>query len=167
MIHKLKTWLTSLNNERSPEAPDDRSAVCAILLEAVESSETSAAGARQEALDLLRTLLARHFDISAAEADELIALTQEARQKAIDLWPFTTVLAQRMGETQKFHLLIMVWRVILADGLLDAQEDALARRLCSMLAVNHSVAMRAKKQARQDLDHAAPKSNSPEQEPTP
>jgi uncharacterized tellurite resistance protein B-like protein len=123
---------------------DLRVAVCAILLEAAEVDQEVAESERR----LVRALLREEFELSDAEVDDLIDLTHKARRDASDLWPFTTAIAREWLPAQKRDLLVMVWRVIFADGRLDAYEDQLARKLQMMLSVNHSVLMEAKQLAR-------------------
>jgi len=124
--------------------PEMRVAVCAILLETAEAdSEVDPAEER-----MIREALREHFDLSADEVEELIALTQQERSQSHDLWPFTNAVARQSSPEEKRDILTMVWRVILADERLDAYEDQLARRLQQMLSVNHSLLMEAKQAAR-------------------
>lgn len=123
---------------------DLRVAVCAILLEAAEVDQE----VPEEERRMVRALLREQFELSDAEVDDLIDLTHKARRDASDLWPFTTAIAREWLPAQKRDLLVMVWRVIFADGRLDAYEDQLARKLQMMLSVNHSVLIEAKQLAR-------------------
>ena len=124
--------------------PEERVAVCAILLEVAEADRDEAPLEFRE----VTTQLQNHFGLSEAEVEELIALTEAQREASTDLWPFTTALARDYTPERKQEVLAMVWQVIFADGKLDPYEDHLARRLQAMLSVNHSVLMAAKAQAR-------------------
>ncbi len=124
---------------------DLRVAVCAILLEAAEVDQEVPDSERR----VLRALLKGEFELDDDGAEELITLTREARRDASDLWPFTTAISREWLPAQKRDLLVMVWRVIFADGRLDAYEDQLARKLQMMLSVNHSVLIEAKQIARE------------------
>lgn len=123
---------------------DLRVAVCAILLEAAEVDQE----VPEQEREMVRALLQEEFQLDHAGVDELIQLTHKARRDASDLWPFTTAIAREWLPAQKRDLLVMVWRVIFADGRLDAYEDQLARKLQMMLSVNHSVLIEAKQLAR-------------------
>ena len=147
MLTKLRDFFRNdPDGVRPGSAEDDlRVAVCAILLEVAEVDQEVPEGERR----MVRALLREEFELSDAEVDDLIDLTHKARRDASDLWPFTTAIAREWLPAQKRDLLVMVWRVIFADGRLDAYEDQLARKLQTMLSVNHSVLMEAKQLARE------------------
>ena len=86
--------------------------------------------------------------------ESLILETQRERARATDLWPFTNAISRAYTPEQKRALLVMVWRVIFADGRLDPYEDQLAHRLERLIGVNHSVLMEAKQLARDQLPAA-------------
>jgi uncharacterized tellurite resistance protein B-like protein len=150
LMDKLKSVLASpvqglRGGERAP-AFDPLVASCAILFEMAESDQEIAVEERR----LIEHMLGEKFGLSAAEVQSLIAETERARAQATDLFPFTHAIAQQYTPEEKRTLLVMVWRVIFADGRLDPYEDQLAHRLQRMLAVNHSLLMEAKRLAREE-----------------
>ena len=123
-------------------------AVCAVLLEVAHADQEFTEEERHRIAEMLQA----HFDLDAGEAEELMTRAQGERAKTPDLWPFTRAISQNSTPEEKSQVLEMVWRVVFADGRLDAHEDQLVRKLQSMLAVNHSVVIAAKQRARQDPD---------------
>ena len=145
MIDKFKKWFYSTGESRARTAPDLSVATCALLLEAAEADQE----VPPEEHAAIVSLLQEHFSLSLEEVEQLIAQTQRERSGATDLWPFTNAISRAYAPEQKLELLVMVWRVIFADGRLDPYEDQLAHRLERMLSVNHSLLMEAKALARQ------------------
>lgn len=129
----------------SQNLPEEQVAVCAILLEVAEADAEFDPEEHDRIIELLRA----RFDLTDEEVNELIEVTEAERAKVPDLWPFTNAIAKVQGPEYKLGLLTMVWQIIFADDELSAYEDQLARRLQSMLSVNHSVLMDAKARARE------------------
>jgi uncharacterized tellurite resistance protein B-like protein len=77
--------------------------------------------------------LASHFGLDAAGVEDLLARAEQARREAIDLHGFSAVLVRRHDERQRLALAETIWRVILADGQLTADESILARRIGNLL----------------------------------
>lgn len=120
-----------------------RLATCVILLEVanvdLEFSEV-------ERDHLVETIRAR-FDLSSSDAHELMATAQAARDKSVDLWQFTHSLNEHCSIAEKIDVIEEVWRVICADGMLDAYEDHLVRRLSFLLNLTHAQLIDAKLKA--------------------
>ncbi len=147
MLNKLKALLVlEEQSARLTEAkPDPKVAVCAVLLEVARADQDFDPAERRTIVTVLR----RQFELSEAEVEELIAATEAERSGTPDLWPFTNALRRVFSPDEKLDLLVMVWQVVFADEVLDAHEDLLVRKLTTMLSVNHSVVMEAKRRARE------------------
>jgi uncharacterized tellurite resistance protein B-like protein len=149
-MNKLKQLIAApamgLRGNRRTEAPDPLVASCAILLEMAESDQDFTGEERR----LIESLLQEKLGLSGEEVKALMVQTEKERARATDLFPFTHAIAESYTPEQKRTLLVMVWRVIFADGRLNPYEDQLAHRLQRMLAVNHSLLMEAKQLARQE-----------------
>ena len=147
MIAQLKRLLGSGDTADTQAPPDLRVATCAVLLEAAESDQDFPPEERETIVSVLR----KEYGLSPDEVESLILETQRERARATDLWPFTNAISRAYTPEQKRALLVMVWRVIFADGRLDPYEDQLAHRLERLIGVNHSVLMEAKQLARDQL----------------
>lgn len=146
MLNKIKAMLKPAeSSERLTEAkPDQQVSVCAILLEVAWADDDFAPEERETIVGLLR----EHFGLGAGEVEELIALTEAERARMTDLWPFTHSISRTYSPDEKLELMEMVWQVVFADDKLDDHEDQLVRKLQTMLAVNHSLVIKAKLKAR-------------------
>jgi len=154
MFDAIRSFLTdeSRSRRQSENLPDEQVALCAILVEVAEADRDFDPEEYKEIILQLRG----HFSLETAEAEKLIELTQQERDKSTDLWPFTRMIGQTYSVEQKAEVLTMVWQVILADERLDPYEEQLARRLQTMLSVNQSVLMSAKEKARKDRKARGP-----------
>ena len=149
MLNRLKSLLASEagGSQRLTEIkPDPRVAVCAILLEVAQADQDFDPKERETIVRVLRD----KFDLSLEEVEQLIELTQAERGKHPDLWVFTNSIGRAYTPDEKYSVMVMVWQVIFADDVLDAHEDMLVRKLQLMLAVNHSLVINAKQQAREN-----------------
>ena len=77
--------------------------------------------------------LATHFRLDAAGVEVVLARAERERREAIDLHGFSAVLVRGLDERQRLGLLEVIWRVILSDGQLTADESILARKLGNLL----------------------------------
>ncbi len=128
----------------APDAEDElRVAACALLLELAHSDDTFS----PEEQRLIEEALGRHFGLSAEEGRGLIALAEERRRKAIDLHEFTRIVSTRYDEGQRMVLAELMWRVVDADGALSNHEEALMRKIASLLDLRPGYLAAARKRA--------------------
>ena len=123
-----------------------RVAACALLLELAHSDDTFS----PEEQRLIEEALGRHFGLSAEEGRGLLALAEERRKRAIDLHEFTRIVSARYDEGQRMVLAELMWRVVDADGELSRHEDALMRKLASLLDLRPGYLAAARKRAAPD-----------------
>lgn len=135
MLRALKHLLGS-GNAGGPVTGDgterDRSlevAAAALLLESANADDHVHAFEHAA----IAQALARHFGLDVAGVEDLLARAERARRDAIDLHGFSTVLVRGLDERQRLSLLEVIWRVILSDGQLTADESILARKLGNLL----------------------------------
>jgi len=76
---------------------------------------------------------------------------QSVRDDANDLWQFTNWLNQTCNKQEKIEILEELWRVIFADGQLDAHEDYLVHQLQRLMNLTHPDLIAAKLKVRQEL----------------
>jgi uncharacterized tellurite resistance protein B-like protein len=114
------------------DTPDSRRlalAACALLLELAHADDEFSEEERHH----IEETLQRHFGLPPEEADELIRLADEERQRSIDLYQFTSLITRNYDEGQRMVLAEVMWRLVYADGELAAHESYLLRRLSSLL----------------------------------
>ena len=133
-------------------APDPdqelRVAACALLLELAYSDDTFS----PEEQRLIEESLGRHFSLSPEESRGLMALAEERRRAAIDLHEFTRLVSQRYDEGQRTVLAELMWRVVDADGELTRHEEALMRKVASLLDLRPGYLAAARKRGAADRE---------------
>jgi uncharacterized tellurite resistance protein B-like protein len=131
----LERLIAALTGEEGHgEAPVEagRVAIAAILVEAGRSDDTYLEPERAT----IDRVLAERFGLSPAEAAALRLRGEEAQAQAVDLVRFTRVIKDAVPHEDRVAVIVAVWRVIYADGALDADEDSLVRRLSGLLYVS-------------------------------
>ncbi len=119
-------------------------ATCAILLEAANADNNLS----DEEMSHIRKALSQFHEMDSAEINELLAITREEAEAAIDMWQFTNLINQTYSTEEKLRLMEHIWLVILSDGTLDKFEDYIARKLQHLLRLNHKEWIAAKLNAR-------------------
>lgn len=104
-------------------------AACALLLELAYADDEFSTAERAH----MESALLRHFNLDAAAAGALIALANQERQQAVDLWQFSSLIAQRYDLGQKMVLAEVMWGLILADGTVAEHEAYLVRKMANLL----------------------------------
>lgn len=88
--------------------------------------------------------LSDQFQLDPEDAAELL---REARQEHADvtsLQPYVEALNRNLTRQDKRELLDGLWRVAHADGVLDAHEEHMMRRIADMLYLSHADYIQAK-----------------------
>lgn len=99
-------------------------------------------------IEHIRELLARRFQLSTAEALELIGLARQEVAEATSLYQFTGLVNEHFSAQDKYDLVRQLWEVAYADGVLNKREEALIRQIAELLHLPHSGFVQARRQAR-------------------
>lgn len=130
-----------------PDPAGDRdrlpTAACALLLELAHADNEFDESERRHIEDALT----RHFALPADRVRELIALADEERRRAVDLYQFTSLITQHYDEGQRLLLAEIMWRLVYADGKLAKHEMYLMRKLSALLDLRPGYLAEARKRA--------------------
>jgi uncharacterized tellurite resistance protein B-like protein len=145
VLNRLKALLAGPSGPEPP-TPESRGrhAVAALML-ALARSDDDYSSAEREAV---RLILERDLEVPSDEVDGLLAEADEARAASIDLWSFTHSVREEWNREERFGILVMLWRVALADGRLAGREDHLMHRLGDLLGFSQRELIRAKQDAK-------------------
>ena len=141
MLRKLKDLLSEA--PAAAQKVDLVSLTLAVSILLLETARADEEFSPQERDHILSTLKVR-FSLSPEEAQELIETARARREESLDLWRFTNRINQALDREEKRKVLEEVWRVIYADGTLDAHEDYLVHKLANLLNLRHSELIEAK-----------------------
>lgn len=119
---------------------DVRVAACAILIEM--------AGMDGEFSDDEKNRILKHLEethaLTTQEAEELVQTASRELKGAVDMWHFTNLVNQNYTKEEKLRVIEIMWKVVYADGRLDAHEDYLAHKLGNLLRISHKELMDVK-----------------------
>lgn len=119
---------------------DPRIAACALLLEMAHiDGEFSS-----EEKDNLLSLLKNEFELSGADAHEMIKSAEEELSNSLDLWKFADMINENFSIEEKLRVVELLWELIYTDGRIDKHEDYLIHKLAHLLRITHSQLIDAK-----------------------
>jgi uncharacterized tellurite resistance protein B-like protein len=147
MLKTLTSLLDRLAGPKQTERLGDddlRTASAALLVHAMAIDGM----VREEEAERLRHLIAAHFGLPPDDVNRLLIEAERQERDSIDIYRFTSVLRDRLSLDQKRDIIAMMWRVVFADGRLEALEDNLIWRTAELLAVPTRDRMQLKQMVR-------------------
>lgn len=136
------------SDRRAPASSDVRLAACALLLELAYADGEFSPPERQ----YLEGALVRQFGVDEPTAQELLELAQEERERSVDHFQFTRLIAEQYDLGQKMVLAEVMWGVILADQQLADHEAYLVRKLARLLELEPGYLAQARRAATETGD---------------
>ena len=130
MFETLKRLFASSEGPKE-ETLSPELATAVLLVEAALSDGVYADVEEKEII----TVLCAGFDLDETRAAALLEEAEDLAEAAVDHHRFTYVVKQ-LSREQRLTILEDLWRVALADGERDIQEDALIRRLAPLLGLS-------------------------------
>lgn len=118
-------------------------AAAALLIEVIQSDDHVSDAERETLL----ASIAKQFDLSENEAQELLTLAHAEARDATDLHQFTTLINREFAPEQKIALIEDLWRAAFADQTLHKHEEHLIRRIADLIHVPHASFIAAKLRA--------------------
>lgn len=115
-------------------------AAAVLLVEVARSDNDFSDAERQTVLASVQ----RRFGLSAAEAQEMLALAEAESREAHDIFQFTSKIDASFSPEQKVKLIEELWRAAYADSVVHEYEEHLIRRVADMLHLSHSQFIAAK-----------------------
>ena len=143
MIGKLKSILmgdTAFGEQAESQEDRQQLALASLLVEMARADFDET----HDEHSLIIDLLARHYDLSAAESLELLNKARAANNNAVCLFDFTRSLHNSLDAEQKTDVIRLLWQEANADNKLDKYEDYLVRKVADLLYVSDSDVIRLK-----------------------
>ena len=149
MLKQIKEFFqgeaTSLDVDKSgePTNKDLQVATGVLLLEMAGADEDFA----PEEVRAIFSTMEEQFNIKDMETLEIMESAESLRQEQGKIDEFIKTLNQSFDDRQKQLLLAMVWKVVIADQLIDKYEERFANQLRLRLQLTEEQAEEAKKLA--------------------
>jgi uncharacterized tellurite resistance protein B-like protein len=88
--------------------------------------------------------LSRRFELSSADATELMEAADEIRKKTVDHFALTNYIRKNTPLEDRIEIVKAMWRLVYSDGRLTDYEGYLVRKLADLLGLEHHVMIDAK-----------------------
>ena len=149
MIRDILDWFQGHLEEEvaAGDGHDLHLAVAALLMEVSRADHDKDSSERQAILDILD----RKFTFTPEELTQLVQLGEDETDTSHDLYQFTRVINDHYDYDGKVALVRTLWEVAYADGLLEAIEDHIIRRIAGLLHVDHQEFVRTRIEVRDSL----------------
>lgn len=125
--------LFSTPDARADLQPEDARAALATLLVRIARADDHYAAEEQTMItDVLKT----RYDLSDADAQQLKENAETLEEQAPDTVRFTKLVKDAVPYEDRSGVVEALWRVALADGARDHEEDGFIRLVVNLLGVN-------------------------------
>ena len=94
--------------------------------------------------EIILSLIHQNFSLTAEQTTSLLELAERQREQATDYFQFTSLINKEYNLEQKIRLIESLWKIAFIDGLLDANEEYLVRKIAALLHVPHTDFIMAK-----------------------
>jgi uncharacterized tellurite resistance protein B-like protein len=149
MFQALHRLLTGLDDAPRAAGQNDTAFALAVLLIEVARTDDRFDGAEES---IIERMLARRFDLGRHEVVALVEAAKERALQATDLFHFTRVVVDEMGERERVGVVEMLWEVAEADGKCTGDEDSLIRRVAGLIYVSDRDRGDARRRVRERLN---------------
>ena len=129
MFDKLKTFFDKKTDISEINFDSEKIAVVALLISTAKYDGNFDESERLE----IQKLIKSYFSLSNENTDGLFKAAEEIENKANDLQQFTSSLNKVLNEEEKLKIIELIWKIIMADGIIDNYEENLVRRLSGLL----------------------------------
>jgi len=147
MLRRLRHFMASVADPAGPQDPAARVrlAVAALLVEIARADHDEQAVEHAA----ISGLMARHFQLDTAAAEELLTEARTAVDDSVSLRQFTAPLHEALSYQEKLEIVAMLWQVALEDSSLDKYEDYLISKMADLLYVSRGDVVRLRYEASQ------------------
>jgi uncharacterized tellurite resistance protein B-like protein len=124
-------------------------ATCAIFLEIAYSDDDFSNIEK----DVIFNILRKQFNLNDTEIEKLIEHTEEVRKKSVSLYEFTEIINNNLSAEEKYKIVENLWRIILADKVINSYEEYFIRKISGNLNVSHTNLIAAKFTVKKEMEN--------------
>ncbi len=150
MIDRLLSFLGISDGEVSADVDETRiqHATAVLLVEIARADHERLAIEHDAMLESLR----ENFSLSAVEAERVLSRAETAAENSVSLYEFTRILHAELSYDEKETIIEMLWRIALADKVLDKYEDYMVGKIADLLYVVRGDVIRLRNRVYESLD---------------
>ena len=135
MLDAIKSFISEITgqDEQVEERPviDKKLAAAALMVQVMSADGV----VRPQEEAKLRSVLAENYGLSPDETENLAEQAEDAQERAVDLYGFTSVLKRDMSEEERLTVVEDLWEMVFADGHLHEFEDNVVWRVAELLGI--------------------------------
>lgn len=148
MLEKIKDFFMgdasiAIDADRKPTGNDLQIATCILLLRMAAADDEVA----QEEMQTIIDDVTKQFDLPGEQLEELMIVANSLNWQSEKVDEFIQLLNTKFAEEQRRLVLAMIWKVVIADGKIDAFEKRFATEIAEQLQLDAKDAQRAKEMA--------------------
>jgi uncharacterized tellurite resistance protein B-like protein len=148
MLNRIRKFMAGGSPAAREDPADEMQlAAAALLVEVATVDENFDADERARIL----AFVTDRFGLSGDDATALIEAAEREVDGSVQLFAFTSAISSGFSYDEKVELMETLWRVVLADGHVDAHEDQLLRRIAGLIHVTDRDRGLARKRAKEEL----------------
>ena len=129
MFDNLKTFFDKKTDLTEISFDSEKIAVVALLISTAKYDGNFDESERLE----IHNLIKDYFSLSSESTDDLFKAAEKIENEANDLQQFTRSLNKLLNEEEKLKIVELIWKIVMADGIIDNYEENLVRRLSGLL----------------------------------
>ena len=129
MFDKLKNFFDKKTEITEFSFNSDKIAVVALLISTAKYDGNFDDSEKLE----IQKLIESYFSLSSQKTDDLFKAAEKLENEANDLHQFTRSLNEVLNEQEKLTIMELIWKIVMADGVIDNYEENLVRRLSGLL----------------------------------
>ena len=95
----------------------------------------------------IRRIVEDEFGLAPDEVEQLLADASASADTATDLYGWVKLINSHYNHEEKCYLMEKLWQVVLADGVLDAHETSLMRKVAGLIYVSDRDSAEARQRA--------------------
>ena len=129
MFDNLKTFFDKKTDLTEISFDSEKIAVVALLISPAKYDGNFDESEKLE----IHNLIKNYFSLSSESTDDLFKAAEKIENEANDLQQFTRSLNKLLNEEEKLKIVELIWKIVMADGIIDNYEENLVRRLSGLL----------------------------------
>ena len=129
MFDNLKTFFDKKTDLTEISFDSEKIAVVALLISTAKYDGNFDESERLE----IHNLIKNYFSLSSKSTDDIFKAAEKIENEANDLQQFTRSLNKLLNEEEKLKIVELIWKIVMADGIIDNYEENLVRRLSGLL----------------------------------
>jgi uncharacterized tellurite resistance protein B-like protein len=133
MFKALKALFEPTETRPTPTSSDVESATAALMIMlAIADSHFD-----DRERDTVVRLIKERSGLNDEELTTLISEAEQAAESATSIYEFSQQLNKVMSYEDRVKVVLGMWEVAYADGVIDKYEEHLIRRVCDLMYISH------------------------------